>query len=69
MKLDIYVIRGRGEIGDKFQLAIVKNTDGYYYQGEYDLAAQYSNMDELKDMLATMVNVDKEALELSEIDM
>lgn len=69
MKLDIYVIRGRGEIGDKFQLAIVKNTDDYYYQGEYDLAAQYSNMDELKEMLAKMVNVDKEALELSEIDM
>jgi hypothetical protein len=69
MKLDIYVIRGRGEIGDKFQLAIVKNIDGDYYQGEYDLAAQYSNMDELKDMLAKMVNVDKEALELSEIDM
>ncbi len=69
MELDIYIIRGRGELGDKFQLGIVKNKQGHYYQGEYDLAAQYSNMDELSEMLAKMVNVEKSALQLSELNL
>jgi len=50
-------------------LAIVKNKQGHYYQGEYDLAAQYSNMDELSEMLANMVNVEKSALQLSELNL
>ncbi|NQZ33539.1 MAG: hypothetical protein HRU06_19905 [Oceanospirillaceae bacterium] len=69
MQLDIYLIRGRGLKGDEFQLAIVKNKQGYYYPGEYDLATQYKNMDELREMLADMVNVDKEVLELSELNL
>lgn len=69
MQLDVYLIRGRGEKGDKFQLAIVKNSEGHYYKGEYDLAAQYSSMDELKDVLAKMVNVEKASLELNELNI
>lgn len=69
MQLDIYVIRGRGEIGDKFQLAIVKNAEGHYYRGEYDLAKQYSSMEELKQALAKMVNIDKELLHLKELNI
>lgn len=69
MQLDIYLIRGRGEAGDKFQLAMVKNNDDHYYKGEYDPTRHFGNLDELKEMLAEMVNVSTDALELNELRM
>jgi hypothetical protein len=69
MQLDVYLIRGRGDDGHKFQLAMVRNTEDHYYQGEYDPALQYSTLDELKSMLSTMVNVPVSELVLNELNM
>lgn len=69
MQLDVYLIRGRGEAGDKFQLAMVKNAEDHYYKGEYDPTRQFGNMDELKEVLAEMVNINKDQLELNELRM
>lgn len=69
MRLNIYLIRGRGEQGDKFQLGRVVNEQGHYYKGEYDPTHQFSNMEELTEMLAEMVKVDATALQLLEINL
>jgi hypothetical protein len=69
MLLDVYLIRGRGEDGHKFQLAMVRNTDGHYYQGEYDPATQYSTLDELRATLSEMVNVPVAELTLNELNL
>lgn len=69
MELDVYLICGRGEKGDKFQLGRVINKEGHYYKDEYDAAAQYSSMDELHEALAKMVNLDKAELTLNQINL
>ncbi|MGR0279610.1 hypothetical protein ACUM5Y_11270 [Marinomonas dokdonensis] len=69
MELNVYIICGRGEKGDKFQLGQVFNEAGYYFQGEYDPTTQYSNMDELQEVLANMVKVEKEALKINRINL
>ncbi|ETI62616.1 hypothetical protein [Marinomonas profundimaris] len=69
MELDVYLICGRGEKGDKFQLGQVFNKEGYYYKDEYDPTTQYNNMDELQDVLAKMVKVDKASLKLNQINL
>ena len=69
MELDVYLICGRGEKGDKFQLGQVFNKEGYYFIGEYDAGIQYSNMDELQETLAKMVNVEKASLKLNQINL
>ncbi|MEP3348730.1 MAG: hypothetical protein ABJN96_02125 [Marinomonas sp.] len=69
MELDVYLICGRGEKGDKFQLGQVFNKEGHYFRDEYDPTTQYSNMDELQEALAKMVNVDKASLKLNRINL
>ncbi|MCB5160688.1 hypothetical protein [Marinomonas algarum] len=69
MELDVYLICGRGEKGDKFQLGRVINKDGYYFKGEYEPTTHYSSMDELKEVLAKMVNVDASSLTLNQINL
>lgn len=69
MELNVYLICGRGEKGDKFQLGQVFNKEGYYYKDEYDPKTQYSNMSELREALAKMVKVDVASLKVNEINL
>ncbi|MCV2403175.1 hypothetical protein OFY17_09825 [Marinomonas sp. C2222] len=69
MELDVYIINGRGEKGDKFQLGRVNNKEGHYFKGEYDAAAQYGSMDEVKEDLAKMLNIETSALTLNQINL
>lgn len=69
MELDVYIINGRGEKGDKFQLGRVINKEGHYYKGEYDAAAQYGSMDEAKEALAKMLNIEAATLTLNQINL
>lgn len=69
MQLDIYLIRGRGEKGDKFQLAMVRNQEGHYFKGEYDPTAQFSSSDELKVTLSELVGVQPSDLQLNELNL
>lgn len=69
MELDVYLICGRGEKGDKFQLGQVSNKEGNYFKDEYDPTTQYNNMDELQETLAKMVNVEKASLKLNQINL
>lgn len=69
MQLDVYLIRGRGEKGDKFQLAMVKNATGDYFKGQYDPTLQFSNLTELKEMLGSMLETDSANIELNELNL
>lgn len=69
MELDVYLIHGRGEKGDKFQLGRVINKEGHHYKGEYDGAAHYGDMDEVQEALAKMLNIDKASLKLNKINL
>ncbi len=64
MKLEYYPIRGRGELGDKFQLARVRDESGNYFKGKYDQARQFSSEAELKTYLADMVSVPESELDI-----
>lgn len=67
MHLDVYLIRGRGERGDRFQLAMVQDGQGNYFKGEYDQTRHYSSLDELKESLAAMVKVKSAELTITEM--
>jgi hypothetical protein len=64
MNLEYYIIRGRGEGGQKFQLAKLEDDSGNTYKGEYDMARQFSSMDEMQNYIADDV-VKKPLTELS----
>jgi hypothetical protein len=64
MNLEYYIIRGRGEGGQKFQLAKLEDDSGNTYKGEYDMARQFSSMDEMQNYIADDV-VKKPLSELS----
>ena len=55
MKLEYYIIRGRGDGGQKFQLAKVEDEQGNNFKGQYDMSRHFSSIDELKTYLATEV--------------
>lgn len=69
MKLDVYLIRGRGEDGSKFQLAMVRNDEGHYFKGEYDPTQQFASFDELVDLLAELTKHDRQELEITELNL
>ena len=52
MKLEYYIIRGRGEGGQKFQLAKLQDDSGNTYKGKYDMARQFASIDEMKAHIA-----------------
>jgi hypothetical protein len=64
MNLEYYIIRGRGEGGQKFQLAKLEDDSGNTYKGEYDMARQFTSMDEMQNYIADAV-VKKPLAELS----
>ncbi|ODS23460.1 hypothetical protein AB835_08860 [Candidatus Endobugula sertula] len=55
MNLEYYIIRGRGEGGQKFQLAKLEDETGNNYKGEYDMARHFSDIDEMKNYIANEV--------------
>ena len=72
MQLDVYLIRGRGEDGSKFQLAQVSDESGRYFRGDkgdYDPTHQFASADELKQALAKMVNCDAAELTINELNL
>ncbi len=52
MNLEYYIIRGRGDGGQKFQLAKLQDDTGNTYKGEYDMARHFGSIDELKTYIA-----------------
>lgn len=69
MNLEYYPIRGRGEQGDKFQLARVVDENGNVYKGQYDQAIQFASEAELKSYLADMVKVPEADLTISKMHL
>ena len=57
MKTEYYPILGRGDDGDKFQLARIKDDKGDVYKGQFDQARHFGSTDELKEYLSGVVNV------------
>jgi hypothetical protein len=55
MNLEYYIIRGRGDGGQKFQLAKLEDETGNKYKGEYDMARHFSDIDEMKAYIASDV--------------
>ena len=55
MKVQYYIIRGRGDDGRKFQLARVQDETGNHYKGQYDMARHFGSEEELKDYIAADV--------------
>ena len=67
MKLEYYPIRGRGENGDCFQLARLRDEAGENYKGRYDQARHFTSEQDLKEYLAGLVSVDASAIELTKM--
>jgi len=64
MNLEYYIIRGRGDGGQKFQLAKLEDSTGNKYKGEYDMARHFASIDEMKTYIADEV-VNKPLTDLS----
>jgi hypothetical protein len=70
MNLEYYIIRGRGEGGQKFQLAKLEDETGNKYKGEYDMARHFGSIDELKTYIASdIVKKSLEELSISAMDI
>ena len=69
MNLEYYPIRGRGEAGDKFQLARIKDESGNMYKGQYDQAKHFASEAELKSYLADVVKVAEAELSIAKMDL
>lgn len=52
MNLEYYIIRGRGEGGQKFQLAKLEDETGNNYKDQYDMARHFGSIDEMKQYIA-----------------
>jgi len=61
MNLTYYIIRGRGEGGQKFQLAKLEDESGNNFKGEYDMARHFGSLEELKSYIANDVVKKEEA--------
>lgn len=52
MNLEYYIIRGRGEGGQKFQLAKLEDESGNNFKGEYDMARHFGSIEEMSQYIA-----------------
>ena len=52
MNLEYYIIRGRGEGGQKFQLAKLVDEKGNNFKGEYDMARHFGSIEEMQTYIA-----------------
>lgn len=55
MNLEYYIIRGRGEGGQKFQLAKLEDETGNNYKGQYDMARHFGSVEEMSQYVADEV--------------
>ncbi len=69
MKIEYYPIRGRGEGGQKFQLARLRDEAGNTYKGQYDQARHFASESELVDYLATVVQQPADAITLEKMHL
>ena len=69
MHLEYYPIRGRGLLGDKFQLARLIDDQGNMYKGIYDQSKHFGSEDELKDYLAKLLELDLDNFTLSKMNL
>lgn len=69
MHLEYYPIRGRGLLGDKFQLARLMDDQGNMYKGVYDQSKHFESEDELKEYLADLLGVEINSLVLSKMSL
>ena len=56
-------------LGDKFQLARVKDEAGNMYKGQFDQAMHFSSEAELKTYLAGVLSVAEGELSISKMDL
>jgi hypothetical protein len=70
MKVEYYIIRGRGDDGLKFQLARLQDETGNLYKGLYDMSRQFISVDELKTYIADdIVKKPLEELEITSMSL
>jgi hypothetical protein len=69
MHLEYYPIRGRGLLGDKFQLARLIDDQGNMYKGVYDQSKHFESEGELKEYLADLLGVEINSLVLSKMSL
>ncbi len=65
MNVEYYIIRGRGEGGQKFQLAKLQDEKGNIYKGQYDQSRHFGSTEELKSYIAEVVKCDQNQLTIS----
>ena len=66
MNLSYYIIRGRGEGGQKFQLAKLEDETGNKFKDQYDMGRHFGSLEELKSYIATeVVKQDEASIELT----
>ena len=69
MQVKYYPIRGRGERGDKFQLARFEDESGNMYKGQYDQERHFGSEDEAREHIAEVMNVSADTLTLVKWDL
>ena len=69
MHVEYYPTRGRGAAGDKFQLARFRDENGETYKGQYDQERQFGSEEELKEHLASVMNVPAGDITLSKMHL
>lgn len=55
MKLEYYIICGRGEGGRFFQLAKLQDSNGNHYKGQYDMSRHFASIEEMNSYIADEV--------------
>ena len=69
MQVKYYPIHGRGEGGQKFQLARMQDENGEMYKGQYDQARHFGSEEEVKEHIAGVINVPVDDIELTKWDL
>lgn len=65
MNIEYYPIRGRGEGGQKFQLARIQDENGKMYSGQYDQERHFSSEEEVKEHIAEVIKLPVDQFTLS----
>lgn len=69
MQVKYYPILGRGEGGQKFQLARLQDENGEMYKGQYDQERHFGSEEEVKEHIASVINVPVADIQLTKWDL
>ena len=69
MHVEYYPIKGRGEMGTKFQLARFKDENGEMYKGQYDQDRHFSSEEEVKEHIAEVIKLPVDQFTLSKMSL